>query len=114
LKRFDGAGAFDFYGGNLIASDNASDDRFRENRNAMVGVQLLGKSATRAHFPAAMDKCDSRTNLGQQQSIFRRGVAAANDADVFALDYNPIAGSAFYQTPSSELFLSGNAEPSTP
>ena len=50
----------------------------------MIGLQAFRELAARPQGLAAMDQRHGRTNFGQQQSILRRRIAAANDAYIFA------------------------------
>src|SRR6185295_7067390 len=84
LKRFDGPGAFNLDGFNPITANNSMNDGFRKNGYAMVRGQRFGELSPRAHLSAAMNECDRGTNLSQQQSVFSRGIAAADDAHIFA------------------------------
>src|SRR5437870_11973779 len=61
-----------------------------------------------------MDQRHGRTNFSEQQSVFRRGIAAADNADVFTGKLLAIARATLYQTPSPKLSFAGNAQSPAP
>src|SRR5437879_7834330 len=114
FERFDGPAAFNLHGFDAITSDDASNSRFRKHGEAAIRVKLFGELAARAHLLAAMDQRHGRTNFSEQQSVFRRSIAAADNADVFTGKLLAIARATLYQTPSLKLSFAGNAQSPAP
>ncbi len=64
-----------------------------------------------AQLVAAMDQRDLRGEVGQEQRLFDRGVAAADHHDLLAAIEEPVAGGAGRDAEALEMLFAGQTQP---